>query len=509
MSGRLISKGIFRNKSQTEKMELFNETICSEEIYGPKRDELYIVLPISVIYLVIFITGTVGNITTCIVIYRNKSLHTATNYYLFSLAVSDLVLLVSGLPQEIYLIWSRYPYIFGNLFCFLRGLLAETSGNATVLTITGFTVERYLAICHPFLSHTMSKLSRAVKFILLIWFVAISFAIPQALPLKVAGDCPMCLPTEPVMNHSFEISTFVFFVAPMTLITVLYILIGTTLSTSNMMRTRSRSNRVHSKSSRKVIKMLVAVVVAFFICWAPFHVQRLYTIYATFPKPDEKTHSLYLQIYALVTYISGVLYYISATTNPILYSIMSVKFREAFKETFFKCCGLGIQRGKPPKQYSILSRSNVKNPPESTDSAKDEMFQTHTTLIYKNSNDSFPSSTKFKFSLHRLTKSNETHTISEKSNSFSTYASLPVVNNAQNESKLTKISQYFVCLRKNQENGKLAYGNRDGHPSMEFHLNGSERDSCDISNSSLKDIEKGAIEDELGAYINELKSGGI
>ncbi|KAH1005047.1 hypothetical protein HUJ04_006116 [Dendroctonus ponderosae] len=137
------------------------------------------------------------------------------------------------------------------------------------------------------------------------------------------------------------------------------------------------------------------------------------------------------------------------------------------------------------------------------------MFQTHTTLIYKNSNDSFPSSTKFKFSLHRLTKSNETHTISEKSNSFSTYASLPVVNNAQNESKLTKISQYFVCLRKNQENGKLAYGNRDGHPSMEFHLNGSERDSCDISNSSLKDIEKGAIEDELGAYINELKSGGI
>lgn len=69
----------------------------------------------------------------------------------------------------------RYPYIFGSLFCFLRGLLAETSGNATVLTITGFTVERYLAICHPFLSHTMSKLSRAVKFILLIWFVSTSF----------------------------------------------------------------------------------------------------------------------------------------------------------------------------------------------------------------------------------------------------------------------------------------------------------------------------------------------
>lgn len=86
-----------------------------------------------------------------------------------------------------------------------------------------------------------------------------------------------------------------------------------------------------SQYENNIFSISVAVVVAFFICWAPFHVQRLYTIYATFPKPDEKTHSLYLRIYELVTYISGVLYYVSATTNPILYSIMSVKFREAFK----------------------------------------------------------------------------------------------------------------------------------------------------------------------------------
>lgn len=89
-------------------MDLLNETLCNESLHGPKRDELYIVIPVTVIYVVIFLTGTVGNITTCIVIYKNKSLHTATNYYLFSLALSDLVLLVSGLPQEIFLIWSRY-----------------------------------------------------------------------------------------------------------------------------------------------------------------------------------------------------------------------------------------------------------------------------------------------------------------------------------------------------------------------------------------------------------------
>lgn len=74
---------------------------------------------------------------------------------------------------------NRYPYIFGEIFCQLRGLFAEMSTNATVLTITAFTAERYVAICHPFMAQSMSKLSRAVKLIVVIWLVAVLFAIPQ------------------------------------------------------------------------------------------------------------------------------------------------------------------------------------------------------------------------------------------------------------------------------------------------------------------------------------------
>lgn len=230
---------------------------CSEDIYGPQRDSIYVVIILTIIYLIIFIAGTLGNISTCIVIARNKSMHSATNYYLFSLAISDLILLLMGLPQEVYFFWYRYPYIFGNTFCFLRGLFAETSGNATVLTITAFTVERYLAICHPFLSHTMSKLSRAMKLIIIIWILSVCLAIPQAMPLKVVGDCPHCYVVDTVIEHAFEVSTFVFFVAPMSLIIVLYILIGMKLKSSKMMKRQTgRSERIHSKSSRKVVKML-------------------------------------------------------------------------------------------------------------------------------------------------------------------------------------------------------------------------------------------------------------
>ena len=124
---------------------------------------MYILIPITVIYAVILLTGLVGNVSTCVVIARNKHMHTATNYYLFSLAVSDLLLLVSGLPQEMYYIWWRgYPEMLGEAVCIIQGFAAETSANATVLTITAFTVERYVAICHPFQSHTFSKVSFAL-----------------------------------------------------------------------------------------------------------------------------------------------------------------------------------------------------------------------------------------------------------------------------------------------------------------------------------------------------------
>ena len=55
-----------------------------------------VLIVLTVIYVLIFITGVTGNVVTCVVIFQNKGMHTAVNYYLFSLAVSDLLLLISG-----------------------------------------------------------------------------------------------------------------------------------------------------------------------------------------------------------------------------------------------------------------------------------------------------------------------------------------------------------------------------------------------------------------------------
>lgn len=71
-----------------------NDSVVKSEI--GYRDPLTIILPITVIYVIIFIAGVLGNVITCVVIYKNKTMHTATNYYLFNLAVSDFLVLIFG-----------------------------------------------------------------------------------------------------------------------------------------------------------------------------------------------------------------------------------------------------------------------------------------------------------------------------------------------------------------------------------------------------------------------------
>ncbi|XP_053670368.1 neuromedin-U receptor 1-like [Anopheles nili] len=334
------------------------------EEYG--TNPICIILPITIFYCFIFVAGIVGNLSICIVIAKNKSMHTATNYYLFNLAVSDFLLLLFGMPLELYGTWNPFAYPFNQIACIITGLLSETAANATVLTITSFTVERYIAICHPFRSHTMSKLSRAIKFVIVIWLVAFGLATPQALQFGIveSNNSRLCTIKNQHFVHAFEVSSFLFFVGPMTLIAVLYVLIGIKLRKSKLLQGVKRASSDYTAPPRgvsaqsRVIRMLVAVVATFFICWAPFHAQRLMAVYGAFSKTD---NVFFYRMYMALNYISGILYFLSTCINPLLYNIMSHKFRDASRHTLkMSCCG--DHRAKSDGQqhtYSAVSRYGV------------------------------------------------------------------------------------------------------------------------------------------------------
>lgn len=164
-------------------------------LLGSPRDALTTVIPMTLVYVMILMTGLIGNLCTCFVIIKNRYMHTTVNFYLFSLAISDLLLLIVGLPAEMWAFWQKYPYVFGETFCVLRALISEACSYASVLTITAFTVERYIAICHPLKAHTMAQLPRAIKAIILIWIVATLSSVPISLQLGIIYQV-ICLLSE-------------------------------------------------------------------------------------------------------------------------------------------------------------------------------------------------------------------------------------------------------------------------------------------------------------------------
>ncbi|KAH7933011.1 hypothetical protein HPB49_006730 [Dermacentor silvarum] len=260
---------------------------------GPQHILLPIVIPLTVLYVVVFVSGVVGNVTVCLVIARNSHFQTPTNYYLFSLAISDLLILVFGLPNDLKLYWQQYPWRLGEALCRFRALVAEATSYASVLTIVAFTAERYVAIYHPLFLQTTSCLTRAVRIIAIIWVVSLVSAVPFAIYTRInfvdfplgsgrvvpeSAFCALPMDTTAVSLPLLQCSTFAFFCLPMTLIAVLYLKIG--------MRLRSQ------------------------------------------PGPGQQGRHQRRPVHRML----GCLYYFSATINPILYSLMSVKYREAFRD---------------------------------------------------------------------------------------------------------------------------------------------------------------------------------
>lgn len=74
----------------------YDDTYDDDDDSGSGNSDIIVHSIITICYAIIFIAGILGNLITCIVISRNKFMHTATNFYLFNLAVSDLILLLSG-----------------------------------------------------------------------------------------------------------------------------------------------------------------------------------------------------------------------------------------------------------------------------------------------------------------------------------------------------------------------------------------------------------------------------
>ncbi|XP_061752927.1 thyrotropin-releasing hormone receptor b [Nerophis ophidion] len=334
----------------------------------------------TAVLLLICAAGAVGNGMVVLVVLSTRHMRTPTNCYLVSLAAADLmVLTAAGLPTAAD--GALGSWVLGRPGCLLITYLQYLGINASSCSIAAFTVERYIAICHPMRAQRLCTPARAKRIIALLWSLTSVYCVMwfflADLQLLVydnatVATCGYRVPRRlylPVYFFDFG----VFFALPLLLSAVLYGLIGRILFLNPLPADAQgcccrhhhhdaggkkqkncgcRNSSSTAASRRQVTKMLAVVVVLFAGLWLPY--RTLVVVNSFLERP-------YLDSWFLL--FCRVCVYLNSAVNPLIYNAMSQKFRAAFR----KICRCGRRRSDRPlppaaAAYSVaLSYSAAKD----------------------------------------------------------------------------------------------------------------------------------------------------
>ncbi|XP_002137116.2 growth hormone secretagogue receptor type 1 isoform X2 [Drosophila pseudoobscura] len=288
--------------------------------------------------IAIMLLGVVGNVMVPIVIIKTKDMRNSTNIFLTNLSIADLLVLLVCTPTVLVEVNTRpETWVLGHEMCKAVPFVELTVAHASVLTILAISFERYYAICEPLKAGYVCTKGRAILICVLAWGIAALFTSPilWVAEYKLAeyidgSSVAVCL-TQAITDWTiafFLMTITVFFIMPFLTLVVLYGIIAKNLvsNQSTMLRARPTKPELSLRARKQVVLMLGAVVLSFFVCLLPFRVLTLWIILST----DQALHEIGLVRYYSLLYFCRVMLYLNSAMNPILYNLMSTKFRRGF-----------------------------------------------------------------------------------------------------------------------------------------------------------------------------------
>ncbi|XP_059202943.1 type-2 angiotensin II receptor-like [Centropristis striata] len=269
---------------------------------------------IPAIYSVICVLGVIGNtLAVWVLAHGSASRRTVANTFMLNLCLSDLLFLLS-LPLWAVYYSQGYSWPFGQVACKICGALHNLNLYASIFFITCMSIDRYLAIVRPLRSQSSRHTERAQLTCILVWVLACACSVPTLIlrktyylePLDVMA-CVIHYPDDTWYLTLIWMKIVLAFLLPLFVISCCYGAIGRhLLADSGLARMQNHSHPPNmpslksteskegcSKPERpptpcvspsssggrplegrgleRVLWTVAAVVLAFFICWFPFH----------------------------------------------------------------------------------------------------------------------------------------------------------------------------------------------------------------------------------------------
>ncbi|XP_067931104.1 dopamine receptor 1-like [Watersipora subatra] len=301
---------------------------------APVTTPLWAAVLIGCFLTTVIIISIFGNVLVCVAILTDRKLRKASNLFLISLAISDLVVSVLVMPFALVNDILQY-WVFTPTFCDVWIAFDVLSATASILNLCAISLDRYIHMKNPFGYERWMNHRKCIGFICLIWIASSIISFPPILSgwhRHKPNEQPVTT-TSAAIDHTAmcvldlsllyaSISSSISFYIPCTVMVAIYIKMYRLARYHAKKITQTTSSQRFTESNKrptenKALFTLGMIMGLFLLCWIPFFVLNL--VGSVYPLPDK--------LFGAVTWFG----YLNSTMNPIIYSKFNSDFRAAFK----------------------------------------------------------------------------------------------------------------------------------------------------------------------------------
>ncbi|XP_029942116.1 C-X-C chemokine receptor type 1-like [Salarias fasciatus] len=243
-----------------------------------------------------------------------------------SLCVILIVIFLLAIPGNM-LVGIAGPRLdFGDFMCKFLNLVIEANFYTSIIFLACISIDRYLVIVHS--NETLKGRHRCSRLLCAaVWALGWALALPALFHDAFQPD-----PDSPVFacSETFDIGSATMwrlatrgfrhifgFLVPLVVMVTCY-----TITVTRLLHTRGFQKH-------RAMRVIIAVVVAFLLCWLPYHITMVVDtlLRAELIKPDCTTR----KAVNLALVVTNTLALLHSCINPFLYAFVGEKFRERMK----------------------------------------------------------------------------------------------------------------------------------------------------------------------------------
>ena len=232
-------------------------------------------------YCLIFVVSLLGNSFIGIIVYKTQTLRKPINFFILNMAMSDLLSPIFHFPRRVTDLHADSWLISGSLgqaLCKLAPFLSDVSTGVSIQSLILIAVDRFGAVVFPLRSPLISS-KLCPFFILGTWVIAMAVHSPYLVAMKLVEYRRGQLVCTWRWNEAFgESSSANYFIAlsvvllliPIVMLAILYSIIVIKLKSQKIPGEQStNTEQQRAKRNRNVLKMAIAIVLGFVLCWVP------------------------------------------------------------------------------------------------------------------------------------------------------------------------------------------------------------------------------------------------